>query len=255
MSPTQVAKKPHAGNALTRKNDEEGTCKTSPENGVEEGPAGPQASFSSSAAAAARVAGQPTLFGSKAGLQKSSGRAGTTGTSASRKGGSNNTLGREAPEISQREGGEGEAKKEKGSGTPQDENAESDRRPAHVIPFWSRTNWISGRKEDAGSSQDHKSSSNGSGDKGAVNGKDGNSRDTKSLSPSKRTAAEIGRGGEGGRRLGDSSAGPVPKKRTRRQEEESAAAAAAANKLSVRFQFKAGYTNAVRRPVRMRDLL
>lgn len=102
------------------------------------------------------------------------------------------------------------------------------KRPAYVVPFWNRTNRIPGRKDGTDS-------------------RNGSRGDSSNKSPKRAIAsAEVDRGCRGAK---DGSEGGSDGKRLRRED------GAMASSSFVRYQFRAGYTNAVRRPVRMRDLL
>lgn len=112
-----------------------------------------------------------------------------------------------------------------------------DGRPAHVMPFWNRTNWIAGRKD-------------GTGSHGAAADKRGGSSAAAAAAEGK---SKIGGGGrEGG--LGNGVSKGTDSKRARdgaKGDEDSSRQ----DGRVLRYQFRAGYTNAVRRPVRMRDLM
>lgn len=144
-------------------------------------------------------------------------------------------------------------------------------RTAHPVPFWNRTNWISGRKDgtgsrgggggnDALSTKGTPASRHVDHDSTAANASD-------SCKPSsKRAAGQVsGAGGaqNGGRTASNSSAAAgsaseaAETSKRARQEGRGATNGVAEGvaKVPIRYQFRAGYTNAVRRPVRMRDLL
>ncbi|CAM9383134.1 unnamed protein product [Pylaiella littoralis] len=153
-------------------------------------------------------------------------------------------------------------------------------RPVHPVPFWNRTNWIPGRKDGTGSRGGGSSGSGGNDtaatknhraseaakDSTATDGIDGGRS-------SKRAACQVS-GSSGTKEGSDSSsssslvatknavAAAGSSKRSRQEGERPAAAGSADGlvggevvKVPIRYQFRAGYTNAVRRPVRMRDLL
>lgn len=114
-------------------------------------------------------------------------------------------------------------------------------RPAHVVPFWNRTNWIAGRED-------------GTGVRGAGRTKDATATAKGSGAPSKGGDTGSAQGTAGG---GNGSGGRADAKRPREERGcgDGGRGGVEAKKLSVRYQFRAGYTNAVRRPVRMRDLM
>ncbi|CAN0235119.1 unnamed protein product [Ectocarpus fasciculatus] len=135
-------------------------------------------------------------------------------------------------------------------------------RPAHPVPFWNRTNWISGRKDGTGSRR-------GAGDDAAA-AKQSAAIDAThdSKSPSKAPVSKLceKRGVQAGSSscsatdgLQATAAGcskPVRHEGVaRRGTAEDEGAGSGKRKIPIRYQFRAGYTNAVRRPVRMRDLL
>lgn len=106
------------------------------------------------------------------------------------------------------------------------EAAREDRpKPALVTPFWKRTSRVHESKDDprptAGSNGDSKRRASG----------DGKVANDGSGAHPKRPVVNSGSGGGGG------------------------PGSSAKERKPLRFQFRAGYTNAVRRPVRMKDLL
>eukprot|EP00752_Nemacystus_decipiens_P016349 g14621.t1 len=147
---------------------------------------------------------------------------------------------------------------------------EEKNRTAHPVPFWNRTNWISGRKDGTGSrgggndavaSKGTPASKSVASDSTTANGSDSG------MSSSKRAVGQVSRAGgagEGGRTTTCSGSGAVgsaaeaaESSKRARQEGRGATTGVADGvvKAPIRYQFRAGYTNAVRRPVRMRDLL
>ncbi|CAM9528377.1 unnamed protein product, partial [Hapterophycus canaliculatus] len=133
-------------------------------------------------------------------------------------------------------------------------------RPVHPVPFWNRTNWISGRKDGTGSRSS--GGSNGNHKAATAAGKESTRVDPLDgvKSPAKRAVSEVagtigGTGkGKSESRLG-AKAAAEPSKRARQEGAGKAGADEGVGKARIRYQFRAGYTNAVRRPVRMRDLL
>lgn len=136
-------------------------------------------------------------------------------------------------------------------------------RTAHPVPFWNRTNWISGRKDGTGAR-----GGGGGGNDPAGVAKEGAA--ASSGDAGKRAVGEVSGTGTAMVGSGGSSAAGKPpaaaeSSKRARQEEVGAAAAGVEGvdgvagggvaKAPIRYQFRAGYTNAVRRPVRMRDLL
>lgn len=145
-------------------------------------------------------------------------------------------------------------------------------RPVHPVPFWNRTNWISGRKDGTGS---RGSKSGGGGNDTASSAKDRCASECAKDSTAT-DGIDGGRSSESAVRWGtqevsgssSSSSSAVGQNATaaagsskRARQEGGGPVAAGANglvggvKVPIRYQFRAGYTNAVRRPVRMKDLL
>ncbi|CAM9383357.1 unnamed protein product [Pylaiella littoralis] len=153
-------------------------------------------------------------------------------------------------------------------------------RPVHPVLFWNRTNWISGRKDGTGSRGGGGGGGGGSGgdDTAAIKdhraseaAKDSTTTDgiDGDRSP-KRAVCQVS-GSSGTTEGSDSStstsslaatenaAAAAGSSKRARQEWERPAAAGAADglvggevvKVPIRYQFRAGYTNAVRRPVRV----
>ncbi|CAN0321651.1 unnamed protein product [Ectocarpus sp. 12 AP-2014] len=135
-------------------------------------------------------------------------------------------------------------------------------RPAHPVPFWNRTNWISGRKDGTGSRR-------GAGDDAAAAKQSAAidaTHDTKSPSKSPVNKLRETPAVEAGSSSCSATDGyqATAAERSKRVRHEGVArrgtvedegAGSGKGKIPIRYQFRAGYTNAVRRPVRMRDLL
>lgn len=107
-----------------------------------------------------------------------------------------------------------------------------DGRPAYAVPFWNRTNRIAGRKDGTGASGAAQGGKEGAASKAA----NGVARGVNSSNGDKGTVSKRPRDGEQG---GGGGGNECSKQDCR----------------VLRYQFRSGYTNAVRRPVRMKDLM
>lgn len=229
------------------------------------------------------VTGDPFAAAAASAARKATSPFGGTGVATSTEAGDNSkdenkidggAGGATAAAVAKRKGeaaaaaaeGAAETKKAKTSRTPAPSppgnkklREDEKNRTAHPVPFWNRTNWISGRKD-------------GTGSRGG-NDPAGAAKESAAASfgdAGKRAVGEVsGTGTALAGSAGSSAAGKPPpagesSKRARQGEGGAAAAGlegvdgaagGGAAKNPIRFQFRAGYTNAVRRPVRMRDLL
>lgn len=147
---------------------------------------------------------------------------------------------------------------------------EEKNRTAHPVPFWNRTNWISGRKDGTGSrggGNDAVAAKRTPALKlvdnvstvadGSDSGKSSSKRAVGQVSGAGRTE-EKGSSTTAGGSAGTGSAVEAAENFKRARQEERGATTGVAEGMAtvpIRYQFRAGYTNAVRRPVRMRDLL
>ncbi|CBJ48332.1 similar to CTF18, chromosome transmission fidelity factor 18 homolog isoform 3 [Ectocarpus siliculosus] len=135
-------------------------------------------------------------------------------------------------------------------------------RPAHPVPFWNRTNWISGRKDGTGSRRGAGDDASAAKQSAAIDA----THNTKSPSKSPVNKLCETRAVQAGSSScsatdGHQATAAERSKRVlhegvaRRGTVEDEGVGSGKGKIPIRYQFRAGYTNAVRRPVRMRDLL